>query len=271
MTNWDDAFDNINHVPNAHGYFDMWADRAQAFRQSNISSDLNVSYGTDSRQKMDIFYPKGQPKGIVVFIHGGYWIRLDHSYFSDLASGPLANGWVVAIPSYTLAPDALISQITVEIAKAITHIATIKNGPIRLVGHSAGGHLVTRMVCKNSPLNAFIQHRIEKVVSISGLHDLRNLRKTKLNKILQLSDKEAKSESSCLQLPVRGTDLICWIGSSERPEFINQSKMLHSVWSRISPTLNITTDLVLDHGKHHFDVIDALKDQSSRMTQALIG
>jgi len=266
MTDWDDAFENGSYVPNSAGYFDTWQERAASFRKNNSRSDLALSYGLSEREKLDIFWPEKAPKGLVVFIHGGYWLRLDRCYFSDLAAGPLARGWAVAIPSYTLAPDARISEITCQIADAITFAATKVDGPIRITGHSAGGHLVARMICKNSPLNVEMQGRIQNTVPISGVHDLRNLCKTKLNETLQLSELEAALESPCLGIPIKDANVICWVGSAERPEFISQSHLLHDMWQKHDARITIE----IDDKKHHFDVIDGLKDPHSPLTKALL-
>jgi arylformamidase len=55
--------------------------------------------------------PKCKSKGLVVFVHGGYWKAFDKSVWSHLASGPLAHGYAVAVPSYTLCPDNSISEL----------------------------------------------------------------------------------------------------------------------------------------------------------------
>ena len=88
-----------------------------------------------------------------------------------------------------------LSQITGQIARAIAHAAARVDGPIRLSGHSAGGHLVTRMVCADSPLEAGVRNRIEHTLSISGLHDLRPLLHTGMNDTLHLDLAEARAEN----------------------------------------------------------------------------
>lgn len=266
MTNWDDAFDNAGYVPNALEYFQTWKVRAQAFRQSGIKSELSLAYGPTDRQKLDLFYPTTKPKGLVVFIHGGYWMKLDRSYFSHLAAGPLDHSWAVAIPSYTLAPNAKISGMTREITQAIMLAASKIDGPIRIAGHSAGGHLATRMLCKDSPIDKTTQARIIKTVSISGLHDLRNLPKTKMNGTLQLTPKEAISESPCLSAPISGINVTCWVGSIERPEFIRQSHILHGTWLKQGANMNV----YIDPDKHHFNVIDGLEHPNSKLIQTLL-
>ncbi len=266
MTDWDDAFDNVGHVPNALGYFETWKDQAKAFRDCGIKQDLSLAYGPADRQKLDIFWPDTKPKGLVIFIHGGYWIRLDRSYFSHLAAGPLANGWAVAVPSYTLAPEARISGMTREIAQAITFAANKVDGPIRIAGHSAGGHLATRMICKDSPIDTVTQNRIVKTVSISGLHDLRNLLKINLNEILQLTPSEATIESPCLNTPVENAKATCWVGSIERPEFIRQNHLLRDHWAKYGTDI----DVYIDDMKHHFDVIDSLEQPDSQLVRSLL-
>jgi arylformamidase len=69
-----------------------------------------LSYGPGDRHAMDLFLPEGAPKGLVVFVHGGYWKAFDKSVWSHLAAGPLAHGFAVAMPSYTLCPDIRIYE-----------------------------------------------------------------------------------------------------------------------------------------------------------------
>lgn len=266
MTDWDDAFDNVGYIPDAQSHIERWARDAKIFRVKNENSELDLAYGPSARERLDLFWPEGAAKGLVFFIHGGYWVKLDRSCFSDLTQGPLARGWAVALPSYTLAPQARISEITRQIASALEFAAKIVKGPVCIAGHSAGGHLATRMICRDGPLAPYIQARIQNVVSISGLHDLQNLRKTKLNQMLKLSTSEAKAESACECVPIPSSRITCWVGGAERPEFIRQSKSLHRIWHKAGA--NISLQIQAD--KHHFNVIDGLKDPDSLMVKTLI-
>ena len=49
---------------------------------------------------------------LVVFVHGGYWLRFHRDIWSHFAQGLTARGWAVAMPSYTLAPEARIAAMT---------------------------------------------------------------------------------------------------------------------------------------------------------------
>lgn len=258
---WEDAFANANYIPDGMGYPDIWAARAEAFRATHTGR-LDIAYGDHARERFDLYKPSGKPKGLVVIVHGGYWLDFDKSSWTDLAEGPLSHGWAVALPSYTLAPVAKIPEITEQIAKAVTAAAAEVEGPIRLTGHSAGGHLVTRTVCDNGSLAEDVSSRIESVVSISGLHDLRPLLLNSMNDSLGLTEETATSESAALSSPLPHVRITAWVGACERPEFLRQSALLAESWG---------ANLVADPEKHHFNVIDGLKDPGHALCLAVVG
>jgi len=149
---------------------------------------------------------------------------------------------------------------------AISKAASMIDGSIRLAGHSAGGHLVTRMICRDSPLSSALRSRIDRVVSISGLHDMRPLLKTKMNDDLRMLEAEAIAESTALNQPIENVELVCWVGADERPEFIRQSELLANIWTGFG----IKTRAHRAPGQHHFDVIDGLVDPQSALSEALL-
>ncbi|MEM5585012.1 alpha/beta hydrolase [Roseibium sp. AS2] len=262
ITDWDDAYANAAHIPGAEAYIERWAEDAAEFRKSWMEKDLDIVYGEGARRRFDMFRPDRASKGLVVFVHGGYWLRFDKTFWSHFSGGALAGGWTTCMPSYDLAPAVGIADITGEIAAAITAAARRVGGPIRLTGHSAGGHLVTRMICEDSPLPTDVLERIERVVSISGLHDLRPLRNTTMNASFRLSEEEAMAESPALQKPATDCPVIAWVGGAERPEFLRQARLLADAWPNASYRE--------DPERHHFDVIDGLKNSESTLTRTLL-
>ncbi len=260
---WDDAFANGAYIERAEEYPAFWARTAADWR-GTARARLDIPYSEGPRNRLDLFLPDAGPKGVVVFVHGGYWLKFDKSFWSHLAAGPVARGWAVALPSYTLAPDATLPQITSQIARAITCAATEVAGPVHLAGHSAGGHLVSRMVCADVTLP--VRARLGHVVSISGLHDLRPLLATKMNAQLRLDPATAAAESAALKTPVSGMPVTAWVGGHERPEFLRQSALLREAWGRAGGDAR----LVVDGTRHHFDVIAGLADADSALTAALL-
>ncbi|UUX52245.1 alpha/beta hydrolase [Nisaea acidiphila] len=268
IVDWDDAYANGPHIEGADDYPGIWQKRAKAFRDElGARARLDIAYGEGERQRLDLFLPAGTTAGLAMFVHGGYWKAFDKSTWSHLARGAVESGWAVAMPSYTLAPEARIAGITEEIARALGVASEMVAGPVCLAGHSAGGHLVSRMLCRNAPLGETLRARIGNVVSISGLHDLRPLLRLEMNRILGLDDAEAVMESPALQYPAEGARLTCWVGSEERPEFLRQNDLLANIWTG----LGAETSAVHALGKHHFDVIADLEDANSALTRLLTG
>ncbi|MEX0347626.1 MAG: alpha/beta hydrolase [Rhizobiaceae bacterium] len=270
ITDWDDAYANGAHIPGAEDFPPMWDAEASSFRAKLAAekrAEFDLGYGPGDRETIDLFMPVGTPKGLMVFVHGGYWMKFSPKWFSHLAAGAVECGWAAALPSYELAPAAAISEITQQIGQAIDVAARRIDGPIHIAGHSAGGHLVSRMVCADSPLSEATRQRLKRVVSISGLHDLRPLLKTEMNQTLKLDEAEARSESAALNAPFGGPKIVCWVGSEERPEFLRQNDLLVNIWTGLGADIS----LYHDDDKHHFDVIEGLATVDSRLTETLLG
>ena len=80
-----------------------------------------------------------------------------------------------------------------------------------------------------------------------------------MNDDFQLDAGMARAESPILQ-PAPQAKVTVWVGSDERPAFIEQAMWLADAWQ---------CDQVVVQGKHHFDVIDALVDPDSEMLSVL--
>jgi arylformamidase len=268
---WDAAYDNDLGVPaGAPDYPAFWAREAGAFRAALAMADraeLNVRYGPDPRQRLDLFRPEGTPRGLAVFVHGGYWQSYDGSSWSHLAAGAVSRAFAVMVPTYRLCPEVRIGEIVEDAAAALAWAAQRVGGPIHLGGHSAGGHLVARLATTGSPLSEEVRKRLRNIVPISGLHDLRPLMRTGMNRNLRMDIDEARRESPALLEPLANISLWAWVGALERPELIRQTDLIANVWRG----LGVHTSVRHAVGRHHYDVIEGLKDPDDPLTRALTG
>ena len=262
----DDAYENRIHIPDADRHLAAWPKDAATFRRSFAGANLNLAYGSSKRTHYDLFTPKGGIEaacGLAAFVHGGYWVALSKDDFSHMAAGLLARGWAVAILGYTLAPQARITQITKEISTAVEHLSKTGTGPLRLIGHSAGGHLVSRMMCDDINFGPGTTQRLDRVLSVSGLHDLRPLKRLAKNELWQLDDNESHAESPLLRTPRPGIDLVCLAGADERLEFIRQNAILPLVWQGLGA--NCHSQLLAGH--NHFTIIETMTRANSRLCE----
>ncbi|MFP5479328.1 MAG: alpha/beta hydrolase [Alphaproteobacteria bacterium] len=252
----DRDYANGAFIPGAADYPARWAAKAAAFRAGlGARAELDLAYGPGERERLDLFLPEAPPRGVVVFVHGGYWHLFGKAHWSHLAAGPLAQGWAVAMPGYTLAPAARLAGITAEIARACWVVSHRVPGPIVVTGHSAGGHLAARMGC------ADLTVPVARVVPISPLAELGPLMATAMNETLRIDDAEAAAESPARLALREGVAAHVWVGAEERPAFLWQARVLAEEWA---------CPWTADPGRHHFDVIDALEVPGSALCQALV-
>ncbi|OUS33535.1 alpha/beta hydrolase [Rhodobacterales bacterium 56_14_T64] len=256
----DDAYANGAYIDGAETYPPRWAAEAQDFRDAlGDRAKLDLTYGPSARNTFDLFLPEDDAKGLLIFVHGGYWRLFDKNSWSHLAAGALAQGWAVAMPGYDLCPDVSIGDISQQIAAAVTRIAKEVAGPISLVGHSAGGHLVARMLDKDL-LAPEVGARLRKVMPISPVSDLRPLLQTSMNEDFKMDEAAAEAESPIMMQDRYEAEVTVWVGANERPSFLDQARWLAEAWD---------CGHVIDPAKHHFDVIDPLSDADSEMVAFL--
>ena len=262
----DEAYANAAFIDNSEEIVADWIKKAKRFRARKLKSGtakIDIAYGASNRQKFDIFQPNVKPLGTVIFVHGGYWIDFDKSYWSHFASGVLANGYRCIIPSYDLCPSVKISDITCQIKDLICYVLKNYDGMISLTGHSAGGHLVSRMVSSDqwnrSKLRDDLLKRLNHVVAISPIADLRPLLKTSMNNKFNLDYDTAEKESPVFHTKMT-LPFTVLVGENERPAFLSQANYLSQTWS---------CSKIIATGKNHFNVIDDLENERSDLVNLL--
>jgi arylformamidase len=255
---YDRAYANGPFIPGGETFPPRWTREAAEFRTAlGQRARTGIPYGPRPRNRLDLFLPEAAPLGLLMFIHGGYWLKFDREMWSHLAAGAVARGWACAVPSYTLAPEARISAMTHEIASALDVAASLVIGPVVVTGHSAGGHLSARMGCADVTPSTVVK----RVVPISPLADLEPLALTAMNADLRLDPAEIARESPA-RLSLRpGVEAHIWVGAQERPAFLWQARLLSEAWS---------CPWTPESCRHHFDVIDALTDPASPLLSACL-
>jgi hypothetical protein len=119
------------------------------------------------------------------------------------------------------------------------------------------------MITRDTRLPPDILGRIQHVLSISGVHDLRPLLRAAMNAKLGLDLPEARAESPSLLEPLEGVPVTAWVGGAERPEFLRQSRLIVENWAGFEVPLRH----VVEEARHHFDVCAALTAPDSPLTR----
>jgi arylformamidase len=259
-------------VPEFQTFFDDWAERSLHARERLLSL-LNVAYGGTPLETMDIF-PASQPKApMEVFIHGGYWQRMDKSDYSFIAEGLVPFGAAVALLNYGLAPSVGMDEIVAQNRAALKwiwyHASEFGVDPARIYisGHSAGGHLVAMLMTTDwAELDPGLPGDLVKGgCSVSGLYDLEPIRLSYQNSVLGMDEETAKRNSPICHLPKTGRPLIISVGGEETDEFQRQAREFAKRWRAMGFPLEWVDML----GSHHFSTIEGLADRNGPLNRAV--
>ena len=232
---------------------------SKVFRAAN-PRHLDLRYAARERNTWDLFPVADPDAPCIVFIHGGYWQRNSKDQFADLIAGPHARGWAAALPGYTLAPEASLTEIVAEINAALDWLAAHGpphgiSGPIVLSGWSAGGHLTA--ACLDHPL-------VRAGLAISGIFELGPVRDTYLNEKLRLTETEIIALSPMRGKPV-AKPLAFAYGTAELPPLVSDSRDLHA----LRAAAHLPGALIPVPRANHFTIVHELRDADGLLTRHL--
>lgn len=264
----EEQYNNRKRVPEHPQILESWA-RASALSRERASCRLDVPYAGGPKATLDIFpTPKGDAP-VLVYVHGGYWRALDKADQSFVAPSFVADGVMVVVPNYGLAPAMPMASIAVQMTQALAWVwrnAALYGGdPSRIVvaGHSAGGHLATMLLaCDWKTVGRDLPADLVKgALSLSGLYDLHPLRYTPfLRADLQLTPSLASKLSPALLPPPARGALYAVVGGDESEEFIRQNGLIRERWgAERVPVCEAVP------GANHFTVLRELATPASRV------
>jgi arylformamidase len=243
---------------------------ASARARAELPMRFDVPFGPDHAERLDVF-PAARPGAapVQVFVHGGYWHRLDKADFSFVARGLRPAGAVTVVVNYGLIPaiamDTLVGQCRAAVAWVHAHARDFGGDPARLFvsGHSAGGHLTAMLLATDWAALGRPADTIKGGVAISGLYDLEPIRLCYLNDVLGLTPEVARRNSpATLPAPRQGALLLA-LGGDEGPEYHRQTDALAAAWS-------VKSDDVLDMAGHnHFSIVSELENPFSPLARAI--
>lgn len=255
----DAAYDNNGAVKNSA---ELIAERNKLSGEVRAARAglLDIPYADKDKTKFDL-YPSGEKSApCLVFLHGGYWLRNSRDLFAMIVQGFAPLGWSVAIPGYTLAPEASLTEIAREIQLALDWLADngpsygVAGGSVILSGWSAGGQLAALTL--DHPL-------IAAGLAISGVYDLAPLRGTSLNETLKLSDAEIESLSP-LRRAVVAKRLTVAYGAAELPVFVHDARNFH----RVRASAGAPGELVAVAGADHFTILEQFRRPDGALVTA---
>lgn len=251
--------------------FDRWAIESERARAS-LDSYLDVPYGPTKAETLDLFRAKGKSRGVLMYIHGGYWRALDKKQFSFIAPALVEAGITVAVPNYALCPTVQVEDIVLQMVQACAWL--YRNGTnfgapshrLFVCGHSAGGHLAAMMLCCQWPKYArdLPAKVVSAAISISGLYDLTEIVKVpSINADVRLTEKSAMKVSPAFMPPATDAPFYTAVGGNENEGFHLQNALIARRWGKVFG------EDILCPGDNHFSVLEQLSKANGRAFKAV--
>ncbi len=129
-----------------------------------VRCDLDLPYGADDRQKLDVYLPENPGSArmpVLMFLHGGYWV-LGHKDTLGFMAPPITLAPAILVTAgYRLAPGAKYPEQVDDCRNALKwvyeNISGYGGDPDRIFvgGHSAGGHLASLISLQRDRLPEF--------------------------------------------------------------------------------------------------------------------
>lgn len=243
------------------------AGRSRATRLPTAKSEVegfsvqkNISYGADPLQKLDLYSPN-EPllaRKALVFVHGGSLNKGDKDEYRYVGEALALRGYSVIVANYRLAPAAQFPVFIEDTAKAVRWSADRFGAEkLFLMGHSAGGYIVSMLAANNHYLaDAGVDRaRLAGVIAIAGTYDF--LPMTDPEALMAFGNAKADpaiEPKTFLKMPLPPLLLIHGAGDTTVPP--QQSERLASAWGRAGGQ----AELKLYTHVAHMQVVESLAD-----------
>ena len=262
-------YNNRLLVPNNGTYGARWA-TASALTRESLACELDIPYGPAIRNRYDLFLTgnRGTQVPLAVYIHGGVWQRGDRKEYSVVAESLVARGIDVAMPSYTLGPEASITEIFEELRLFLRALWANHGRRPLVIGHSVGGTMAGAMLATDwSAFGDVPDDLVRAAYAISGVFEVEPYVHTTYNKLIHLTAEEARRLSPALWPAPKGRTLVAAVGGAESREFVRQSLDIAARWSQAG----VKAECVVLPGLNHFSVMDELMRPDSAMLERCVG
>jgi arylformamidase len=159
-------------------------DARTADLRSRYPHHLDLAYGDDPKQRLDLYLPEGEVSDapVFLFLHGGGFREGDRAHYGGVAEPFLSHGIIVAVASYRLTGDGFhypdqTDDTRLAMKWVYDNIEAYGADPTSLYvgGHSAGAILSADVGVDRGwmPEASIPVSALKGIVPVSGPYDLR--------------------------------------------------------------------------------------------------
>ena len=188
---------------------------ANSFVSGSLQVRQDVPYGELERQTLDVYQAAEAAKGVVVFVHGGYWDSGDKSDYIFLADTLTERGFTTIVVNYRLVPEVTFPSYVQDVALALDwvfeNLAEGDAANVFLMGHSAGAHIAALVAFDKQYLNevGLSTDDLSSFVGLAGAYDF-----------LPLEPDDVRSSAALGEGDLTQTQPINFVDGTEPPTFL---------------------------------------------------
>jgi hypothetical protein len=262
-----------------------FSQETKSFDSTNVRHHLDIFYAEtkDSLQSLDVYWnSKSKDAKVLMFVHGGGWLSGDKKQYREMASSLAENGLTVVLINYRLSPKVKFPSHIEDVASAIywakSSIRTYNGNKenIYLMGHSAGGHLISLLLFDKSYLekHKMIPSDIAGAITISSVFEIKPQEGGATKKYLGMvfGDNETIWENATCKNHIDTETknkiplfLISW-GKEENKLIVDESQ---NIINELNDN-KIRFQSFTFESKNHYAFKDALTDSSSKFYKTIM-
>ena len=230
---------------------------------------LDVAYGPDYWQKLDIYLPHEvglTALPVLCFLHGGAWVNGCKEWMGFMAPPIVAAPAIFVSASYRHAPAARFPKQLEDTVEAVAwlyrNIASHGGDPTRILlgGHSSGAHLAALATLRRDVLasRGLPENCISGCLPVSAPFDLSSddpVRRKKVLSFLERAD-DIAAASPIRHVSGNRTPFLIAYGGDDLPELVPQASAMYRA---LKEQGNDARLLKLD-GCSHFDTSERCVD-----------
>jgi len=259
----DRAYDQSAWAPNAATVVARYTVDSEAARAAHRFR--TEAYGPTDAEQLQFFTPAGiRPAAgwpLLVFLHGGAWLRL--TLVDSAAPAPAALGMGAAFCAVGFANAAAVgvAGMAAQVRRAVEWVLAhadelhVDAGRIVLSGHSSGAHLAACLLTSGWPQ----PYPFAGAALVSGTYDLYPVLLSSRRSYMKMSEAEAVDLSPIRNLRRLSCPVALARGDRESPEFQRQTDVFGAALAGMGRLLN---QRVLP-GRNHFEAAEALANPAS--------
>lgn len=250
------------------------AERRTALTRSAFPHKLDIPYGPDPKQRLDLYLPAGVAASgapVLVFLHGGGFREGDRAQYGFVAAPFLARGIVTAVASYRLAgqgasyPDQ--PQDAQRALQWLYNNVNLYGGnpkELFLSGHSAGAIISADLGVDRTWMDALgiPREAFSGVVLISGRYDLSVGGRPGERDLYAATPESKKLASPVHRIIDPAPCALVALGAAE-PERLDDSRKFASLLG----AAGVTSSLLVIDGADHAQAVDQLADPATELFQ----